>query len=225
LLGPAAMCFKDEKTNYPALLLIVLGAILLVLTFSRSAWLGLLTFIIILIMKSKYVERKKLILLLSVFGVTILLTLYTLRDLVITRVHDQGVTTEQISAGGRSWLAEQAWDTIQKHPLAGIGIGSFVLELATTSMEGAPIEPVHNIFLLVTAELGLPGAILLLALCLLVVKAIVRSKSPPAILAGALVTGLGMINLFDHYLWTIAPGRVMLGLTLGLWAGQVLRDA
>jgi hypothetical protein len=34
-----------------------------------------------------------------------------------------------------------------------------------------------------------------------------------------------VISLFDHYLWTIAPGRVMLGLALGLWAGQVAHDA
>jgi hypothetical protein len=54
---------------------------------------------------------------------------------------------------------------------------------------------------------------------------IVRSKSPQAILAGATLAGLGVIALFDHYLWTLAPGRIMLGLALGLWAGQVFQDA
>ena len=133
--------------------------------------------------------------------------------------------TEKISTGGRSWLADQAIDTIRKHPLTGVGIGSFLLQLTNTAVEGAPIEPVHNTILLVAAELGLLGVILLIAFCLAAAKMIVRSKSPPAILAGALVTGLGMIKLCGHYFWTLAPGRLLLGLALGLWAGQVANDA
>jgi hypothetical protein len=32
--------------------------------------------------------------------------------------------------------------------------------------------------------------------------------------------GLCVISLFDHYLWTLAPGRVMLALVIGLFVGQ-----
>jgi hypothetical protein len=28
--------------------------------------------------------------------------------------------------------------------------------------------------------------------------------------------------MFDHYMWTLAPGRLMLGLVIGLFAGQEL---
>ena len=49
-------------------------------------------------------------------------------------------------------------------------------------------------------------------------------QNPNAILAGATITGLGVIGLFDHYLWTLAPGRLMLGLVLGLWAGQTIHN-
>ena len=48
------------------------------------------------------------------------------------------------------------------------------------------------------------------------------AKNPNAILAGAALTGLGFISLFDHYLWTLAPGRIMLGLVIGLFVGQDL---
>ena len=54
---------------------------------------------------------------------------------------------------------------------------------------------------------------------------IIRSKSQKAALAGAALIGFGVISLFDHYLWTLAPGRLMLGFALGLWAGQVEHDA
>jgi hypothetical protein len=47
-----------------------------------------------------------------------------------------------------------------------------------------------------------------------------RTQTPNAILAGATLTGLGVISLFDHYLWTLAPGRLMLGLVIGLFLGQ-----
>ncbi|HSJ87570.1 MAG TPA: O-antigen ligase family protein [Anaerolineales bacterium] len=225
LLGPTTLFLTDKKPNYLTLILLSLGMILLVLTFSRSAWLGTVAFTIILMMKSKYLGQRKLNLLLAIIGVTIVLTLFPLRGLLFTRVYDQAVTTEQISTGGRSWLARQAFDMVRKHPLTGVGVGSFVLELANNSLDGAPIEPVHNTILLLTAELGLLGGILLFALCFTVARIIIRSRSPQAILAGALVTGLGIINLFDHYFWTIAPGRVMLALALGLWAGQVAHDA
>ncbi|MGE5641518.1 MAG: O-antigen ligase family protein, partial [Byssovorax cruenta] len=225
LLGPAALFLVDKKTNYPAVFLLSLGVILLVLTFSRSAWLGLLAFTVVLVMKFKYLERRRLVLLLCVVGVSLLLSLYSLRVVVFSRLPGSTATTEKISTVGRSWLAEQAIDMIRKHPLTGVGIGSFLLQLASTAVQGAPIEPVHNIILIVAAELGLLGVSLLIALCFAAAKMIVRSKSPAAILAGALVTGLGMINLFDHYFWTLAPGRLMLGLALGLWAGQVANDA
>jgi hypothetical protein len=47
-----------------------------------------------------------------------------------------------------------------------------------------------------------------------------KTQNPRAILAGAALAGLGVISLFDHYLWTLAPGRLMLGLVTGLFVGQ-----
>ncbi len=224
-LGPISVFLANKKPNYPALMLVSVGIILLALTFSRSAWLALLSFLFILIMKSKYFERKKLYLLLFTVALAILLTLYPLRDLVFTRVNNATVATEQISTVGRSWLTQQAINMIREHPLTGVGIGSFVVELSNKAVEGAPIEPVHDIFLLITAELGAAGLILIIGLFMSIALTIIQSKSPRAILAGATVAGLGIISLFDHYLWTIAPGRMMLGLALGLWAGQVAHHA
>ncbi len=225
LLGPSALFLFSKKPNYSALILLSLGVILLVLAFSRSAWLGLVVFVGILMLKSKYLDRKRLLLLISTIAVTLTLALFPLRNFFLTRVADQTVATEQISTGGRSWVMQQALHVIREYPVIGVGVGSFILELANTAMEGAPIEPVHNIFLLITAELGLVGLLLFLGVCISIVSTFVKSRSPTAILAGAVLAGLAVISLFDHYLWTIAPGRVLLGLVLGLWAGQVNYDA
>jgi O-antigen ligase len=114
---------------------------------------------------------------------------------------------------------------IRQYPLAGVGIGSFIIELSNKAVAGAPIEPVHNVFLLATAELGVVGLIVMIGLFISIALNIIKAKSPQAILASATLTGLGIISLFDHYLWTLAPGRLLLGLALGLWAGQIAHDA
>ena len=109
---------------------------------------------------------------------------------------------------------------IVESPWTGVGVGSFIIELAGRAGKGYVIEPAHNIFLLAGAELGLPGLLLAFALCISFAYKLFRTKDPQSILTGAILTGLGVISLFDHYLWTLAPGRLMLGLVVGLFMGQ-----
>jgi O-antigen ligase len=225
LLGPISLFLANKKPNYPALMLLCLGIILMSLTFSRSAWLALVAFAGVVILKSKYFEHKRLLLLIATIALTIMLTLYPLSDLVSTRVSNSATATEQNSILGRIWYTQQAIEMAQKHPLSGGGIGSFVLALSDIAVDGVLVEPVHNIFYLVTAELGIVGLILMIGLFISIAWNIFKARSPQAILASATLTGLGVISLFDHYLWTIAPGRLLLGLALGLWAGQVAHDA
>jgi O-antigen ligase len=115
-------------------------------------------------------------------------------------------------------------DMIRQHPITGVGLGSFVLELGVYAIQGAIIEPVHSLPLLVGAELGLPGSILIIGLFLSIGLQILKAQTAQSILASATITGLGMISIFDHYLWTLAPGRLMLGLAIGLWAGSVKQN-
>lgn len=225
LLGPGSLFLANKKPNYLALLLLSAGTSLIGLTFSRSAGLALASFLFILISKSKYFERKKLFLLTATIALTVILTLYPLRDMVSTRVSKSTIPTEQNSILGRLWYSQRAVEMIQTHPLTGVGLGSFVLELSNVAVEGVKIEPVHNVFLLVTADLGVPGFVLIIGLFISIALNIIKAQSPQAILASAILVGLGVIGLFDHYLWTIAPGRMLLGLALGLWAGQVTHDA
>ena len=225
LLGPASLFLTSSKPNYPALILLCLGIFLIGLTFSRSAWLALIAFVFILTLKLKYLDSKRFFLLILSISLTAILALYPFRDLVFARIGNSEISTEQNSILGRLWFTRQAMDMIQKHPVGGVGIGSFVLELSKTAVDGAPIEPVHNILFLETAELGLIGLTVIVSLFISIAISIIKLKSPKATLAGATLIGFGVISLFDHYLWTLAPGRLMLGFALGLWAGQVEHDA
>jgi len=225
LLGSTSLFLVNKKPNYSALILLCLGIILIGLPFSRSSWLALIVFVTILVSKSKHFPRNRLYLLLVTIALSFGLTLCSTRNMAFTRISNQATTTETISTVGRSWLTQRALEMIRQHPFTGVGIGSFIIELSNTAVKGAPIEPVHNIVLLTTAELGIVGLILVMGLFISIALNIYKANSPKAVLASATLAGLGVISLFDHYLWTLAPGRMMLGLAFGLWAGQVAYDA
>ena len=221
LLGPASFFLLNKKPNYAALLLSIPGMAVLALSFSRAAWLGWIAFGCILLWKSKYLDRKRVLIFLAISFLSFIFTLLPYRQLVAARTVDTTSHSEEFSFIGRAWLNGQAIQMMKEHPLTGVGLGSFILQLAERAGEGYVIEPAHNIFLMAGAELGLPGLLILLTLTFFFAYALFKTQNGHAILAGATVTGLGVISLFDHYLWTLAPGRMLLGLALGLWAGQV----
>lgn len=220
LLAPVALFLRRDLPNNLAALLLVPGVALLALTFSRSAWLGLIMFSVVLLWKSKYFERKRLAVLLCLMALAFVLTLLPYRELVEARTINTTAPTEEFSLRGRAWLNGQAVNMIREYPLTGVGIGTFIIELARRSGEGYVIEPAHNILLLAGAELGIPGMLLVLALLTSFLSRLIKTQNPNAILSGAVLAGLGVISLFDHYLWTLAPGRLLLGLITGMFLGQ-----
>ncbi len=220
LLGPVGLSLAGRRAAHPVLILFALGISLLILTFSRSAWLGMIVFLFILILKSKYLNRLHLHLLLIVAILSVTLTILPYRHLLQARTTNIVTISEQFSFVGRAWLTQEAIQIMREYPLTGVGIGSFIIELSRRAGVGYIVEPVHNIFLLAGTELGIGGLLLVLGLYLSITWSMSESRAPSAILTGAALAGLGIISLFDHYLWTLAPGRLMLGLLLGLWAGQ-----
>ena len=168
---------------------------------------------------------RQLILFIATSFLTIVLALYPIRDLVFTRVSNAPVATEQLSTFGRTWLNQQALGMLRDHPLTGVGVGAFIIHLSTYAIEGASIEPVHNLVLLIGSELGIFGVLLLVWLFIIVARSVIRAHSRNAILVSAILAGLGVVSLFDHYLWSLASGRALLALTLGLWIGRINHDA
>ena len=220
LLGPIFFFMRRHQPNYLALLLVMVGVALLAITFSRSAWLALVVYCAVLLWKAKHFDRKRLVILFAVIGLSLAITLFPYLELVQARTVNTTSHAEEFSFIGRAWLNGEARKVIGEYPLTGVGIGSFIIELSRRAGEGYVVEPAHNIPLMAGAELGIPGLLLVLGIAVSIAYRLFKTQNPNAVLVGATLAGLAFIGLFDHYLWTLAPGRLMLGLVIGLFLGQ-----
>ena len=82
-------------------------------------------------------------------------------------------------------------------------------------------QPAHNIYLLIAAEGGVVALILFCVVICNIVRHWWINQNDPVLKYSLLIMlgGLLVIGLFDHYLWTIEAGSLLLWVTLGLLAG------
>jgi O-antigen ligase len=219
LVGPAAWFLTGRRWRWAAGLGVAAGMALLALTFSRSAWLGCLAAAGVLVFHLRTFLRWRLATLAAVMALGPLAVLPSISPLVVTRFSGQEVPTEQQSVLDRAWMIQQSLSMIRDRPLLGVGAGGFEISLARRDPGSFNIEPIHDLPLLVTSELGLPGVLIAAGLAGVLAIGAFRSSRPPAILLSAALAGLGVVSLFDHYLWSLAPGRTLLWALMGLWAG------
>lgn len=216
-----ALILLPLKRRLPALILFGAGIVLLVLTFSRSAWLGLVAIVAILFLRRKQLDRKSLLLIFATGMLCIALILIPLRQMFFIRLLGTQVQTEQASNFTRFWLIQRTGELIRQRPIFGVGVGTYSLALSRHVPNFYDIEPVHNVPLLVWSELGLGGLIAASGLGLTVAIRSLQVHHPLTIVFSAALAGLFVISLFDHYLWTLASGRMLFATVLGLWSGQV----
>lgn len=99
--------------------------------------------------------------------------------------------------------------------LSGTGIGAYSQRLAERApgLPGYAYQPVHNAYLLLGLELGLPALFLFAAMLLIFISGIKESNRwavyPPFI-------ALLSLGFFDHYLWSLESGVMLFWVTLGL---------
>lgn len=205
----------------------------LALTFSRSAWLGAAAAALLAGLLELWRARARwaelgprlrralpaiLVVLLVAGGL-----LWLLRDLLGPRTGVVDVPLEERSIGERGLTQEYALGVIASHPL-GVGAGNYPVVAAERNFTDSYLRWAHNTPLLITAEIGWPGAALLLGALLgiaVITGRIGRQAGPwPATWAVALA-GLLTAGLFDHYLWTWSAAQPLLWAALGLWANSV----
>jgi hypothetical protein len=110
----------------------------------------------------------------------------------------------------------------------GLGMGNFVPWLMTQNLhlDREVYQPVHNIYLLIYAEVGIVGiALFILFLAFLLYDFYKRLFAERRIKRlyyfsfALVIVSVLIFGVFDHYLWTIQSGRLIFWLALGLLAG------
>jgi hypothetical protein len=221
----------------PALVALAVGFGTLLLTFSRAAWLGTLLGggMALVILLWAWQSRdwlpnwRALGALAAIALVIAVLFVSTNWQLLRPRLGliDQG--TEIRSVEARRQQVPAAWALIRTHPLLGVGLGNYptaLYHLVREKVAAYPIyQPVYNVVLLVTAELGILGGVLWLGVLSLPWLSLWRRRWQTHItpwwagLSGALLA-LTVVSLLDYYVWTSHQGRLVLWLVLGLWARE-----
>lgn len=209
----SALGIKLEQYRWFWLWLGGLSSVMLILTFSRSAWLGLL---LALIVGWNYFRDDRLRIWIGVVSLVTVITVGLMWPLIIGRTQVIGAQEQRsVSERVSGWRdALQVWRT---QPWLGVGAGNYTVALQRT-FPGAPswtYQPVHNLGLLVLAEFGLIGLGIILAGLGRMVIVVERPWW--------WVAPLAVIGLFDHYFLTLYPGWLLLGLWLGLWTKIVHR--
>ena len=195
-----------------ALVVLIAG---LFFSFSRSAWLA---FWLGLIIYFGYSFRKKylfnyIFILIAAAGV--LVAVYP--GLVAARLSSES-RLEAISASQRISGIEQSFDLIKEHWLIGVGTGNYTKALAE-QLPGKPYyfsQPVHNLFLLIWAELGVVGLGLFIVLILAVLRPGAIAPEVGWGLSLPLLATLIILGLFDHYLWSLYFGQLLMWFVLGI---------
>ncbi|MFI5916319.1 O-antigen ligase family protein [Dactylosporangium sp. NPDC051541] len=121
------------------------------------------------------------------------------------------------AGGDREHLLDVALKTIGAHPVAGVGVNGYVAVVGQTDRLTQTGVPVHSMFLLSVAELGVLGAVALwLPLGLIIVRAVrrlwqTRGADPAARVLVSAVPGICLIGVTG---WGLMQGPYLLVLLL-----------
>lgn len=211
----------------------------LLLTFSRSAWLALaltLPPLALWLAVAAPLLRRPLAVT-AIGGLVIAATLLvTLRPVLQARLAvDDTLSGPRPSAANRSLnerleLQTVALAVIAQTPLVGVGAGNSPLAVQTTQANADP-QPIHNLPLLLAAEVGVLGGGLWIWLWFAPLVLVLARRAgrrgaaagwhdplgPPLAFALAWLA-LGLIGLLDFYPWGLESGRLLSVVMLAFFA-------
>ncbi len=219
----------------------------LLLTFSRTAW-AIATFSTIIIalwslLKGYLLQGVRLtILVLAILAILFL----NFRDFIVPRLQ---VSKDESAVSLRLAYSKLGLNLIKENPL-GVGIGNQVPYSVKSGLyqkfgltESWAWQPIHNLYLLMASEVGIPG---LFAFAAFLISLFLKSKSKIQMsnkvqmtkvqkaitkfesldfeiwISGIMLLALLLFGLSDHFLWTIHQGSLMLWLAIGLTLSNIL---
>ncbi len=193
-------------------LVMTLGGLALLFSFSRGGWLSFVICIMVLLwmMRREQVVQRK-----TIIGVLFVLAIMV--AWFYPEVHARIYGYDRNAAMSRIPLIKIAWNMIQAHPLFGVGANTFasVTHTYTTSndLKGIYLHEVHNQYLLVFAEMGLFGlfGFLWLMFAFMRQSFSLRHLRNPLFRAVGIGTALGFVAASIHMLVDMFNSYVLIG--------------
>lgn len=166
---------KVENFNLRNKILLMTGTGLaiaaVILSLARGSWISLLLGVLIIIslgwVKLSKNEKGNYFKTVGVFALVAIIALVPFSE----RIYDRLTTDDGDSAASRVYLMENAWEMIKDNTLVGVGLSSYrevspKYDETSVHISQTFPNPVHNLFLHITTETGIPAGILF---CLLFV--------------------------------------------------------
>ena len=205
---------KEKKVFF--IVTIFISSIALFTTLSRAAiFLWFISLISMLIVNRIRRTRKSgIIIWLIAAGILIFMFSTTLRG----RISENIFTGESLQ--GRRDLIVSTLAIWQDHPLFGVGLNNFLIQLPVYHSEKSFIfylQPVHNIFLLTLVEGGL---VVFFFLIFFFWKTYRICRRHHSLLLFSMICILGSI---DHYLFTLQQGQLLTAFVFGLLYSQRIK--
>jgi O-antigen ligase len=210
--------------------LLAAGLAGLIVTFSRSAWVGGVGGLVYLglALRPRKLPGRRLLAVAGIGALIVLLVFASVGELILSRLTPSS-PVEQTSIEERLEFHALALQVIAERPL-GVGGDNFPLVANQKLNDDRQARP-HNVPLLVVAELGPVGGLLWLILALVppaVAWRRARHDLPHgglhdqsrrwALVFAAGLVAVSVISLFDHYFWSSVRGTMFWAMLLGLWS-------
>jgi O-antigen ligase len=199
----------------------------LLLTFSRSAWVGLFVAVGFLLMSTVYLKdwrALKLSFLVGVFSLTASLPFLIGHFSVFNQRINSGNVAEDQPMNERTYLLNAGNTLFVEHSAIGVGLGASPLAMKLRFENfRVNFQPPHFTPLLSALETGVVGGIFYFLLSMVpFILFLLRWRKymlhPPVLGTIALLFAITMVNLFDYYTWMYAPGRLWQWLAWGLYS-------
>ncbi|HWQ32602.1 MAG TPA: O-antigen ligase family protein [Blastocatellia bacterium] len=152
-----------------------LGTVALILTYARGSWISfvfsMLALTLLAYRATMQTERRRYVWRVAGIAVLVLLMALPFAPLIYTRLTED----DRGAAESRLPLMEVAAGMIRDNPLLGVGLSAYETEMRRYDQTSEKITddfdwPVHNIYLHIAAESGIPALILLFALIALALR-------------------------------------------------------
>lgn len=197
-------CFSKRNLGF----LIILSAFLL--TFSLSAFLavGICVVMFLMIKKGLFIKKGVFLFTVLVFVISLLLPLFSNNLLRSSVLFQQSVSQRlELSLVAGKMISEKFW--------IGEGLNTFVVNEIKYTGTGSYVwllQPVHNIFLLIFAEVGVVGIVVLFLFLKKVLEVNLIQNNIGLFLA---VVFILITGLFDHYWFTLQQNLFLLAFIAG----------